>query len=148
MKYLKTASTWALRPSSSNPGYYQISIATPEDLAKLTKIFPEMERAEWLKRQVLEGPTSDTIKIDGYKDSETVWAGWITWEDKRGGVEVYIRREWIGADEPSMLRFTITPRSGGTSWMVDKPITGRRTIHNLNVRAEIAWAFKRYLDSL
>lgn len=140
----KTAASWGLRPSKSNPGYYRIAIPNQQAFDTLSGLFPEMEKAEWLQEQVDQGPTTDTIAIKGYKDGENRWAGWVYWEDEHGGLDALIKREF----NPAQLVIELAPTRGREFWTVTKPISDRKTYRNIDPKAEIAWALRRYLDEL
>ena len=139
---------WNIKPSRSNPGYYAINIANQEALNQLTTVFPEMAQTTWLQEAVAESPVIESVKIDGYKDSDDHWVGWVTWEDPHGGLDIHIRRRWDLSKKEDWLEFEVRSKADGPSFEITKPITGKRTYRNINVRNEIAWVLRRYLDQL
>lgn len=86
--------------SSSNPGYLSVTIPSQDALRALSKVFPEMEGVDWLTP-----PTEDSLGYDAYKDGDGRWAGWVWWEDKHAGLELFIRDDIPG------LTVRVEPRS-------------------------------------
>jgi len=142
------AVSWGIKPSKSNPGYYSIIIQDQNALNTLSTIFPEMKNATWLQEEVAKGRVVESVKIDGYKDGSDHWEGWVTWEDEHSGLDVSIKRKWNAATKEDWLEFKIRAKAGAPRFEITKPITGRRTYRNINVKNEIAWVFKQYLDSM
>jgi len=143
--------SWGLKPSKSNPGYYNINIPNLAILRKLGKAFPDMLKSEWLAQEVQEqGGLTESIGIKCYRDAENRWAGWIWWEDEREGLEIFITRTYQRLSQLEFevtLEFKIMPKNR-RSWTIKKPIKGRRSYQDINAKAEAAWILKRYLDQL
>ena len=80
--------------SSSNPGYLSIRLRDAGDLAAAGRVFPDMAEASWLRDQVAEGATTESLGVQVLRDTVGGLDRWdchVWWEDRRHGLDISIR---------------------------------------------------------
>lgn len=76
--------------SSSNPGYLSVELPSRDAYEAAMRVFPEMAGNDWLAN------STDSLGYLASKEGEAYWVVWVWWEDKRGGLTLYIRDDYRG----------------------------------------------------